>query len=108
MPKGITRGVSSATLSGGQRRRAERDAKGQHAIHCDDALMFWISISRQVSSGRVLNENTIGFIKRFHIVSDRYRKRRKRFGLRLTSSQASLTLNSLFNVSQEVYFKIRF
>ena len=38
--------------------------------------------NRQVSSDRVTNENVIGFIKRFHIVSDRYRNRRKRFGLR--------------------------
>jgi hypothetical protein len=38
--------------------------------------------NRQVSSDRVLNENIIGFIKRFKIVSDRYRNRRKRFALR--------------------------
>jgi len=38
--------------------------------------------NRQVSSERVTNENIIGFIKRFHIVSDKYRNRRKRVGLR--------------------------
>jgi hypothetical protein len=38
--------------------------------------------NREVSSHRVLNENIIGLIKRFKIVSDRYRNRRKRFGLR--------------------------
>ena len=38
--------------------------------------------NHKVSSGRVLNEHVIGFIKRFKIVSDRYRNRRKRFGLR--------------------------
>ena len=38
--------------------------------------------NRQVSSDRVLNENVIGFIKRFKIVSDKYLNRRKRFGLR--------------------------
>jgi len=38
--------------------------------------------NHQVSSDRVLNENIIGCIKRFKIVSDRYRNRRKRFGLR--------------------------
>lgn len=38
--------------------------------------------NRQLSSERVLNENVIGMIKRFKIVSDRYRNRRKRFGLR--------------------------
>jgi len=34
-----------------------------------------------VSSQRVLNEHVIGLIKRFKIVSDRYRNRRKRFSL---------------------------
>jgi hypothetical protein len=38
--------------------------------------------NRQISSDRVLNEHMIGFIKRFKIVADRYRNRRKRFGLR--------------------------
>jgi len=38
--------------------------------------------NRELSSERVLNENVIGMIKRFKIVSDRYRNRRKRFGLR--------------------------
>ena len=36
----------------------------------------------ELSSQRVLNEHVIGKIKRFKIVSDRYRNRRKRFGLR--------------------------
>jgi hypothetical protein len=35
-----------------------------------------------IASQRVSNEHAIGFIKRFKIVSDRYRNRRKRFGLR--------------------------
>lgn len=38
--------------------------------------------NRELSSERVANENVIGMIKRFKIVSDRYRNRRKRFGLR--------------------------
>jgi hypothetical protein len=38
--------------------------------------------NRALSSERVANENVIGMIKRFKIVSDRYRNRRKRFGLR--------------------------
>lgn len=36
----------------------------------------------RLSSERVLNEHVIGMIKRFKIVSDRYRNRRKRFSLR--------------------------
>jgi hypothetical protein len=38
--------------------------------------------NRELSSQRVLNEHVIGSIKRFKIVADRYRNRRKRFGLR--------------------------
>ncbi|MCH2226347.1 MAG: IS5 family transposase [Candidatus Caenarcaniphilales bacterium] len=36
----------------------------------------------KLASDRVLNENVIGKLKRFKIISDRYRNRRKRFGLR--------------------------
>lgn len=39
--------------------------------------------NREISSQRVVNENVIGYLKRFKIISDRYRNRRKRFGLRL-------------------------
>jgi hypothetical protein len=39
--------------------------------------------NREIASERVLNENVIGRLKRFKILSDRYRNRRKRFGLRL-------------------------
>src|SRR5271157_6051010 len=38
--------------------------------------------NQQTSSERVVNENVIGSLKRFKIISDRYRNRRKRFGLR--------------------------
>jgi hypothetical protein len=38
----------------------------------------------ELSRERIGNENAIGFIKRFKIVSERYRNRRKRFGLRFT------------------------
>jgi hypothetical protein len=38
--------------------------------------------NRHVSSGRALNENSIGYTKRFHVVSDKCRNRRKRFRLR--------------------------
>jgi hypothetical protein len=37
--------------------------------------------NRQISSDRAMNEHVIGFIKRFNIVADRYRNRRKRFAL---------------------------
>lgn len=38
--------------------------------------------NRALSRERVLNENVIGMLKRFKIIADRYRNRRKRFGLR--------------------------
>ena len=38
--------------------------------------------NKELSSKRVLVENVIGSLKRFRILSERYRNRRKRFGLR--------------------------
>jgi hypothetical protein len=38
--------------------------------------------NKNLSSIRVLCENVIGMLKRFKILSDKYRNRRKRFGLR--------------------------
>jgi hypothetical protein len=38
--------------------------------------------NKKLSSQRVLNENVIGMLKRFKIIADKYRNRRKRFGLR--------------------------
>ena len=41
------------------------------------------SENRLVSQSRIYNEHAIGFLKRFRILSERYRNRRKRFDLRL-------------------------
>jgi len=38
--------------------------------------------NKKISQDRIINENIIGMIKRFKIIADRYRNRRKRFGLR--------------------------
>lgn len=38
--------------------------------------------NKKLSSQRVINENVIGMLKRFKIIADKYRNRRKRFGLR--------------------------
>jgi hypothetical protein len=38
--------------------------------------------NHRLSSKRIVVENVIGFLKRFRIISDRYRNRRRRFGLR--------------------------
>ena len=35
--------------------------------------------NQKLASERVLNENVIGSIKRFKIIADRYRNRRRRF-----------------------------
>jgi hypothetical protein len=41
-----------------------------------------IQMNKEISSERAANEHGIGFVKRFKILSERYRNRRKRFGLR--------------------------
>jgi hypothetical protein len=38
--------------------------------------------NRKISSSRVLNENVIAALKRFKVIAERYRNRRKRFALR--------------------------
>jgi hypothetical protein len=38
--------------------------------------------NQEIAFERVVNENVIGNLKRFKILSDKYRNRRKRFGLR--------------------------
>ncbi len=38
--------------------------------------------NKKLASERAINENVIASIKKFKIVSDRYRNRRRRFGLR--------------------------
>lgn len=48
--------------------------------------------NRELSSERVLNENVIGMLKRFKIIADRYRNRRKRFALRFNLISAIYNL----------------
>ena len=38
--------------------------------------------NREISSERVVCENVIGMLKRFKILAEKYRNRRRRFGLR--------------------------
>jgi hypothetical protein len=38
--------------------------------------------NQRISRERVVNEHVIGALKRFKIIADKYRNRRKRFGLR--------------------------
>jgi hypothetical protein len=52
--------------------------------------------NQRIARERVLNENVIGVIKRFKIIADRYRNRRKRFHLRfnLISGIYNMQINS--------------
>jgi hypothetical protein len=52
--------------------------------------------NQKLAKERVVNENVIGMLKRFKIIADRYRNRRKRFGLRfnLISGIYNLELKS--------------
>lgn len=45
--------------------------------------------NRAISRNRILAENVIGAVKRFKSVSNRYRNRRKRVGLRVTRIAAA-------------------
>ena len=40
--------------------------------------------NKSVAQERIVNENVIGSIKRFRIMAERYRNRRKRYSLRMT------------------------
>ena len=51
--------------------------------------------NRQLASERALNENVIGVLKRFKIIADRYRNRRKRFALRFNLIAAIYNLELL-------------
>ena len=50
--------------------------------------------NRAISSQRVICENVIAMLKRFKIISDRYRNRHRRFGLRFSLSLPSTTPRS--------------
>jgi hypothetical protein len=52
--------------------------------------------NKLLSSERVLNENVIGMIKRFKIIADRYRNRRKRFNLRFNLIAAIYNFELLY------------
>ena len=61
--------------------------------------------NQALASQRVFNENIVAMIKRFKIIQDRYRNRRKRFGLRfnLISGLCNFEANKKW-VSEEVYY----
>jgi hypothetical protein len=51
------------------------------------------TFNRMVARQRVLNEQVIGCVKRFRILSERYRNRCKRFGLRFNLVAAFYNLS---------------
>jgi hypothetical protein len=53
------------------------------------------AFNRAVSSKRIVNEQEIGYVKCFRIVSDTYRNCRKGFGLRFNLIAAIYNLNLL-------------
>lgn len=52
--------------------------------------------NRDISSERVPCENVIAMLKRFKIIADRYRNRRRRFGLRF------FLITAIYNMELEV------
>ena len=52
--------------------------------------------NRDISSERVPCENVIAMLKRFKIIADRYRNRRRRFGLRF------FLIAAIYNMELEV------
>lgn len=64
--------------------------------------------NRKLSSERALNENVIAMIKRFKIIADRYRNRRKRFALRFNLLAGIYNLEIRTIVMQEVYCKLQY
>ena len=51
--------------------------------------------NHDLASQRVTNEHSIGFLKRFKILAERYRNRRKRYGLRLNLLAGICNFDSL-------------
>jgi hypothetical protein len=60
-----------------QNSELPKKSSKKHPLTKEDKLF-----NRNISSERVSNEHAIGFVKRFKILAERYRNRRKRFGLR--------------------------
>jgi hypothetical protein len=60
--------------------------------------------NKEISERRVINENVIGMIKRFKIISDKYRNRRKRFGLRFNLIASLYNWELILQDTKEVYY----
>jgi hypothetical protein len=69
-------GYLGISLLHGKSRQPRKRSK-KHPLTQEDKRF-----NREVSRERILNEHVIGALKRFRILSERYRNRRKRFALR--------------------------
>jgi hypothetical protein len=62
--------------------------------------------NQEIAREKVANENVIGMIKLFKIVSDKYSNRRTRFGLRFNLIFAIYNMELATSVSKEAYYII--
>ncbi|KJV72512.1 DDE superendonuclease family protein [Orientia tsutsugamushi str. TA716] len=58
--------------------------------------------NRRLAGERVVNENVIGMLKRFKIIADKYRNRRKRFDLRFNLISGIYNFELRQPVSKEI------
>ena len=76
-----TKALVDSGFQGLQKRHAETEMPKKRSkktpLTKDDKTR-----NRQISAKRVFAENVIAVLKRFKIIAERYRNRRKRFGLR--------------------------
>jgi hypothetical protein len=76
-----TKAVVDSGFQGLQKRHAKTDMPKKRSKKNPLSKADKIR-NREISSERVPCENVIGMLKRFKIIADRYRNRRRRFGLR--------------------------
>ena len=69
------------------KRKAKQKLPPEHRKH-----------NTELASNRALNENVIGALKRFRIIADRYRNRRRRFGLRVNLIAAIYNMKLTYNL----------
>ena len=69
--------VIKACREGTRRRACPKSAAKRTSLSASDRER-----NRAISGERVACENVIAMLKRFKIIADRYRNRRRRFGLR--------------------------
>src|ERR1700745_1831354 len=84
-----TKAVADSGYQGLQRRHAKTSMPKKLSASAKER-------NRAISSERVPCENVIAMLKRFKIIADRYRNRRRRFGLRF------FLITAIYNMELEV------